>query len=188
MIVHGKVVFVGDANVGKTSLINCYQKKYSADVRPTIGAISSRIVVSLGKNGDVELNVWDTAGHEQYKSFAPIFVRGAEVAAIVFDLSKPESFANLDTWMLILDDNCKFVVVGNKCDLTPNLVNERDIAEFMRANPGVPYYCVSAKTGDCVGLLFGQIAEMVSANDKTATSNVTTVPLILNAEPKSKCC
>jgi GTPase SAR1 family protein len=151
--------------------------------------MSSRIVVSLGKNRDVALNVWDTAGHEEYKSFAPMFARGAEVAAIVFDLSNPESFAHLDTWILILDDDCKFVVVGNKCDLAPNLVNERDIAEFMRANPGVSYYCVSALTGDCVGLLFGQIAEMVSANDKIATSNPTTnVPLILNARPKSKCC
>jgi small GTP-binding protein len=162
MTVHGKVILVGDSQVGKTSLIDGYRKKFSLDTVPTIGALSHRVVVKLAGNRDVELNVWDTVGHEEYKSFVPMFSRGAEVVVLVFDLLRRLTFKHLDGWLSFFHDKevqwCRVIVVGNKCDLPGQEIDETDIGAFMTDYPGVPCFCASAKTGVGVQDLFCEVA------------------------------
>lgn len=59
-----KIVVLGDAAVGKTSLINQYiEQAFQEDYKPTLGANIIRKDVHLDKiNANVRLIMWDLAG------------------------------------------------------------------------------------------------------------------------------
>jgi len=115
-----KIVFVGDASVGKTSVILRFHRDlFEHDQCPTIGSafISKRIETQYGP---ANVNIWDTAGQERYRSLVPMYSRGAAVVVVVFDISQRETFDILETWIeKIAGDlpNGKILVCANKCDL-----------------------------------------------------------------------
>ena len=47
----------------------------------------------------------DTAGQERYSSLAPLYYRGASAAAVVYDVTNPESFAKAKYWVAELQKN-----------------------------------------------------------------------------------
>lgn len=47
----------------------------------------------------------DTAGQERYSSLAPLYYRGASAAAVVYDVTNPESFAKAKYWVSELQKN-----------------------------------------------------------------------------------
>ena len=63
-----KIVVLGDAAVGKTSLINQYvEKSFQEDYKPTLGANIIRKDVTIDPiNAKVRLIMWDLAGQEKY--------------------------------------------------------------------------------------------------------------------------
>ncbi|MGD8605628.1 MAG: Rab family GTPase, partial [Anaerolineales bacterium] len=61
-----KVVIVGDANVGKTSLLRRYcEGKFESSRVATIGVDFQTKVVDL-PDGQVKLSIWDMAGQEHF--------------------------------------------------------------------------------------------------------------------------
>jgi GTPase SAR1 family protein len=78
----------------------------------------------------MQLNIWDTAGDERFRSIMPLYYRDAEIALLVFDLTDAESFKGIDYWLGELESkvstegillcNFKYIlgIVGNKKDLT----------------------------------------------------------------------
>lgn len=83
---------------------------------------------SLNKNSnkpnnnkiDVKLNIWDTAGQENYRSIACIYYRDSQAAIIVFDITNKNSFDDVEFWineLRSLQDKCSIFIVGNKLDL-----------------------------------------------------------------------
>ena len=63
-----KVVFVGDSDVGKTSIINQYAKgNFESKTKPTVGAhFTQKELVVEGVGERMKLQIWDTAGQEKY--------------------------------------------------------------------------------------------------------------------------
>ncbi len=47
----------------------------------------------------------DTAGQERYSSLAPLYYRGASAAAVVYDVTNPESFSKAKYWVSELQKN-----------------------------------------------------------------------------------
>lgn len=47
----------------------------------------------------------DTAGQERYSSLAPLYYRGASAAAVVYDVTSPESFSKAKYWVSELQKN-----------------------------------------------------------------------------------
>lgn len=47
----------------------------------------------------MQLNIWDTAGDERFRSIMPLYYRDAEIAILVFDLTEAESFKGIDYWL-----------------------------------------------------------------------------------------
>jgi len=133
-----KVVILGDAGVGKTSLMNRYSTgKFTGQYKATIGAdfLTKKIFVhdGFGRAQEVTLQIWDTAGQERFQSLGVGFYRGADACMLVYDITDPHSLDNLERWrnefltqiggglggLGGLDEMSSlfpFVVMGNKMD------------------------------------------------------------------------
>jgi small GTP-binding protein len=58
-----KVVILGDSGVGKTSILYRYLfDKFDSSNLPTLGASFKSKVLNINNEGDIKLNLWDTAG------------------------------------------------------------------------------------------------------------------------------
>ena len=94
-----KVVLLGEGRVGKTSLVLRFCKDtYSDSQAPTIQASFLDKVVSVG-DSRVSLAIWDTAGQERFHALGPIYYRDADSALLVFDITDPDSFIKVKSWV-----------------------------------------------------------------------------------------
>ena len=87
-----KVVLVGNSCVGKSSIVVRYaDDEFSEVFLATIG-VDFRFK-SFPLNGNkVKLQIWDTAGHERFRTITSSYYRGAHALLIVFDISDHQSF------------------------------------------------------------------------------------------------
>ncbi|OHT06967.1 Ras-related protein Rab-5B [Tritrichomonas foetus] len=189
-IIPGKVVVVGDTQVGKTAIVNKYNNIVDGAQETTVAANSIKCVVPLDGE-EVSLSVWDTAGQENFKCLLPMYSRGAQVGLVVFDINRPETFSHLDEWIRYLTDQgeCSIVIVANKSDLE-HKVDLDDVQSFARAR-GYEYYQTSALTGDGIDLLFQAVATIVHScqNQRAAATTVEFKPAQAEEnEQKSGCC
>ena len=118
-----KITFVGDAGVGKTSLIEqLINKKFSQEVPSTIGGgnFIKRITINQKK---CQLSIWDTAGQERFRSLSKIYLKNSNIVIYVYDITKRETFDNITkNWTHIINDllgdnDIIFGVFGNKSDM-----------------------------------------------------------------------
>merc|ERR1719300_1338055 len=165
-----KVVLLGDAAVGKSSLVERLQNNEFSEEKPsTIGAyFCIKKMTVAGK--EVSLNIWDTAGQEKFKSLAPMYYRGAAACLILYDVTNRDSFENAKNWVKELNDknkDCKVkILIGNKNDLDGKEINEEDVKEFVEETGCENTFEVSAKTGDRVEEVFEYLAKEVMKNVK----------------------
>jgi len=116
-----KLVLLGDAGVGKSSLAQRYvTNNFKPYCETTIGAsFMSKMVTVDGVS--VKCQIWDTAGQEKYHSLAPMYYRGANAAILVYDITSAKSFDRLKEWAEELmtkgPENILLAVAGNKSDL-----------------------------------------------------------------------
>jgi len=119
-----KLIVLGSAAVGKTTLVNQYLKKEDIiDYRPTLGiSISTQQFYVQGFKDDIiKFLVYDLAGQSFFKRVRHEYYNGANCAFIVYDVTRRETFDEaIDFW---LEDaqkklgNVPFVLIGNKIDL-----------------------------------------------------------------------
>ncbi len=166
-----KVVLVGDAEVGKTSLTTRFAYGTFTD-----GYISTLgvdfIVKSIPVNNYiVKLQAWDTAGQERYAGVRPIYYRGAKGALLVFDITMRQSFVNVEKWFNQIRKysglDVPIILVGNKLDLTDSRVVNTDEVQVYSAQKEIPYFETSAKTDYAVTDVFKKLAELILASELT---------------------
>ena len=117
-----KLVVVGDGAVGKTCMLYRYSKdEFPTDYIPTVfDTYSVDLVVDMKS---VRLNLWDTAGQEDYERLRPLSYPGADVFLVCFSLINKTSLSNVETqWVPELRSNGKWkrapiILVGTKKDL-----------------------------------------------------------------------
>ena len=183
-----KLVLVGDQNVGKTSLL-----RYLVDSKPLNDPVATTSIYltvhQLQVRGNpVNVNIWDTAGEEQYRSLASVYLRSAKGVLIVFDLTARSSFESVQYWLKYIDDTLEVtpatIVVGNKCDCGEQDIADDRIAEFCRTK-GVRFMKTSAATGENVQEVFTQLVE-----DVLDTVNLGNAPQIqlVHPEPAQRIC
>ena len=84
---HIKCVILGEANVGKTSLITRYlHDKFYQFSESTIGCAFNNKRYNRN-NKEYKLDMWDTAGQERYRAIMPMYYRNADIAFFCIDLS-----------------------------------------------------------------------------------------------------
>ena len=114
-----KIIFVGDAGVGKTTIIGRIMgNPYAEEYEPSIGV--DFMSKSLRHNGqNVKLQIWDTAGQEKYKGLIPSYVRNSSFVFVVYDISVKTTFDNIPKWINFIRsiENTTIILCGNKIDL-----------------------------------------------------------------------
>ena len=116
-----KIVLIGDTSVGKTNILSKYlSNEFDPDTKATVGVEFGTKDFKI-ENNIVKVQIWDTAGQERYRSITNAYYKGAKGSLLVYDITNPKSFENLDKWLSDLktngDDNISIVLLGNKSDL-----------------------------------------------------------------------
>ena len=94
-----RAVTIGESSVGKTCLVNRFiRNKFNNAEANTVGAIYDTYTERRGDQS-IEVQIWDTAGQEKFRSLAPVYYRGADAAVVVFDMTKPSTFQCLQSWI-----------------------------------------------------------------------------------------
>ncbi len=122
-----KVVIIGDGAVGKTSLVRRFvEGKFQEDYIATIG-----VNVRDKKAWGLDLSLWDIYGQ---KSISPgkhsSHYVGAVAAMVVFDMTRKETFENLDQWINELYEvtgKIPLVIAGNKIDKIRDFEDSQDV-------------------------------------------------------------
>lgn len=161
-----KIIFVGDAGSGKTSII---RKKISNTfdliTSSTIGGEFKSIRVRVEKDTDVTLHLWDTAGQERYRSLISLYYRNAHAILFIFDLTSIESLHNIKKWIddyktKYFEPKTVLFLVGNKYDLLDNNTKQnKEYIQMLIDTYGLIYYDASAKSGHNIEQLFLDIAK-----------------------------
>lgn len=119
----GKIVLLGDMNVGKTSLLQRYMERRFADTVSTVGG-----AFYLKQWRSYNISIWDTAGREQFHGLGSMYCRGAAAVILTYDVNHPQSLVELEDRFLGLTDtantDCLFAIVGNKLDLSEEGASE----------------------------------------------------------------
>jgi small GTP-binding protein len=180
-----KIVFIGDTQVGKTSLINRFVTGNFTDLVYTTVAGRGQSREINTKEGPVIMDIWDTAGQEQYRSLTSLFFRNAAAIVLVYDISKLASFESIQSWLDYShkqsDGKALYFLVGNKSDLDDSRAVPLDRALSFVDQMGlqVAVEC-SAKTGAGVEDFF----EVVASNPGLNTANTPVATLVR----KKSCC
>ena len=116
-----KIMIIGDSTVGKTSLLRKYiQNEFSSNFINTVG-FDIQIKFLNINNKKIKLQISDTAGQERYRIVSKNFFNASEGFIIVYDITKRESFVNVNNWVEqikeIAPNYSKSIIFGNKCDL-----------------------------------------------------------------------
>ena len=116
-----KMILIGDSGVGKTNILSRYlNNTFSETSKSTVGVELGTKVEQINDT-KIKVQIWDTAGQERYKSITKTYYKGAKGALIVYDISKKDSFKNVDKWIQDLkefgDEDAAILIVGNKSDL-----------------------------------------------------------------------
>lgn len=147
-------------------------KRFSNQYKATIGAdfLTKEVVVD---DRVVTMQIWDTAGQERFQSLGVAFYRGADCCVLVFDVTAPNTFKNLDSWrdeFLIQasprdPEHFPFVVLGNKVDLENRAVSQKRAQQWCQLKNDIPYFETSAKEGINVEYAFQTIAKNALAQE-----------------------
>ncbi len=81
------------------------------------------------------IKIWDTCGQERFRSLTANYYKNSDGIILVFDISNPESFLNLDNWINSIykqkDEKFPKIIICNKIDLE-NKVNQLQIKNFSK--------------------------------------------------------
>ncbi|CAL6053865.1 Rab11 [Hexamita inflata] len=156
MNVNYKMIMIGDAAVGKTSLIYRYISNIFMDTyaSTTITSFVSKRVK------DINLNIWDSAGQERFKSLVPSFFRQVKTIVIVFSAEDPKSFEKSKEWYDLIQktvtDPAQIIMVQNMIDKVQNKTVSQNILDYTKEH-NMQFCQCSAKTGEGVQELFNII-------------------------------
>jgi Ras-related protein Rab-1A len=189
-----KVLLLGDSDVGKSSLI----------LRYTEETFNSKLVNSIGvdfkmKKREIDgkvikVQIWDTAGHERFRSITYSYYRGANAIIIVFDLSDKKSFISITEWLKQIEKHAKENVfkflVGNKSDLVEQRKVSYDEAKQYADEHELPYIETSAKEGININELFDSSIKsfLNNSNNFSGEKNIKLNSQNTNSSEKGICC
>jgi len=161
-----KVVLVGEAGVGKTSIITQFTvNKFDPHRETSLSAqFVSKTVEYPELQKSIKFDIWDTVGQEKYRALAEIFYRDAKVIVFVYDITTAYSFQELTKyWYGEVKQKTTgdpiFAVVANKVDLYNDSVVSYNEGLQFADKIGAIFQTTSALSNSGIETLFDNIAK-----------------------------
>ena len=161
-----KLIIIGDTASGKSKLVERFLvDNYEQRQLSTYALTMYRHIAEI--NGQsFRVDIWDTAGQEQYNNLHPSYYFAADCCILVFDVTRKVTYENLKRWYIELRIHCPnipTVLVANKIDLRPEVTKKK----FMFAIKNeLPFYFTSAADGTNVVRIFDKILSMTVDHKK----------------------
>eukprot|EP01064_Diplonema_japonicum_P012819 TRINITY_DN20171_c0_g1_i1.p1 TRINITY_DN20171_c0_g1~~TRINITY_DN20171_c0_g1_i1.p1 ORF type:complete len:209 (+),score=27.06 TRINITY_DN20171_c0_g1_i1:55-681(+) len=163
-----KIISIGDEGVGKSCLIKRFCEEQFVKVYvTTIGVDFGVKLARVGRGKTTaKVNFWDLSGNPEYFEIRNEFYADAGGILFVYDVTKPSTFANLETWwneatQFGAKPGVPVAVCGNKQDLLAakptGAVVPPDRAKAWCQSHGFKYYETSACTAQGVDEMFSQL-------------------------------
>ena len=161
-----KYIIIGNSSVGKSNLLlkfahNKFLDEYQATIGVEFGAKNVEI-----DNKIFRVQIWDTAGQENFRSITRAYYKNSVCALIVYDINNEDTFDSVQSWIqeckLQTPKTVTMVLVGNKCDLECKV--DRNKAKEIAEENNMLYFETSAKTGKGVDELFKKSAAKIKDN------------------------
>ena|SRR3990167_31068 len=171
-----RLITIGDAGVGKSCMILRFtEDKFDHQKGSTVGVEYSTKDIEI-EDTRIRLQLWDTAGQEQFKSITRSYYRSAAGAIIVFDLTNEESFLNVKKWVEATKEdgnpNMSMVLCGNKADLKNDRVVDATKAKALANEYGIEYIEVSALSNTNIQMAFNTVTYKIYNKVKSGKINV----------------
>jgi small GTP-binding protein len=181
-----KIIIVGDSGVGKSCFLLRYVRDtFDEDSQPTLGVEFLTKIIQTSAHR-IQLQLWDTAGQELFRSVTSGYYRGSAGAIVVFDLTSRDSFESVGRWIQDIHEVARgdvvTVLVGNKSDLADQRKVPIEDAEAYAREHNLAYLETSARTGAGISKVFETVVEPIEKNVEAGLYKVN--PQGENPEPQ----
>ena len=206
-----KIILVGSSAVGKSTLLVRYIDDTFNPQKPTVGLdYRSKKITLNGETFNMEL--WDSAGQERYRTIVFNYFKLSKAACVVFDLTVPQSLEETKFWFKQVNNHCggliPKILIGNKSDLLKDLGGKEEVDTHMNSimpqineiekEFGAKFFMMSAYTGEGVSeafdYLFNELYKQyggAKASDKKPANGFALADKPMNlkdTKKDKKCC
>jgi Ras-related protein Rab-2A len=163
-----KYVIIGDSGVGKSNILLRYiNGTFSDEFKATVGVEFGAKNIEIN-NRIYRIQIWDTAGQENFRSIARAYYKNSVCACVVYDIANRSSFNSVQSW---IDDCTKqtpksilLLLIGNKSDLNDQReVQYEEGAEFAKRRNMI-FLETSAKNGNNISDIFEKSVKFIDKN------------------------
>ena len=172
-----KFIIVGDSSVGKSNILLRFSRnEFDSGHQATLGIEFANKHV-IHNNVDYLVQIWDTAGQENFRSVTRAYYKASAVAMVVYDITKEESFSHIQTWM----KDCKelapstvlIALIGNKSDLEDQRVITKERGENLARENNMMFFETSALNGNGIENAFKKCIEAVDKKIRNGDYNLS---------------
>jgi len=161
-----KIVIFGDSQTGKTTLTHRFLTNlFKEEISMTLGVDFMLKAVDID-NVKIKLQIWDFAGEERFRFLFPSYIRGANGAIFMYDITNYGSLAHVDDWYEVVDKEIDYefpiIFVGGKTDLNHlKEVSTRKAMEVAHSKGADGFIECSSKTGENVQKIFQLLTKLI---------------------------
>ena len=172
-----KFIIVGDSSVGKSNILLRFSRNtFDPGHQATLG-IEFANKHLIYNNTDYLIQIWDTAGQENFRSVTRAYYKASAVAMVVYDITKEDSFLHIQNWL----HDCKelaprtviLVLIGNKTDLEDQRVVARERGENLAKENNMIFFETSALNGNGIEEAFKKSIEEVDQKIRSGYYNLS---------------
>ena len=161
-----KYIIVGDPSVGKSNLLMKFaHNKFTDEYQATIGVEFGAKNIDFN-NQIYRIQIWDTAGQENFRSITRAYYKNSVCAMVVYDITSKESFNNVQNWIEDIHEQSPktvlIILIGNKIDLEEKRKISYEEGNQLAIKNGLIFAETSAKTGDGIEDIFLKSAKEIA--------------------------
>uniref|UniRef100_A0A6B2LIU0 Uncharacterized protein n=1 Tax=Arcella intermedia TaxID=1963864 RepID=A0A6B2LIU0_9EUKA len=166
-----KCIMVGDSGTGKTSFIKrVFHHKFEESYMSTIGVDFERKTFSRSKDGtpiEFDLQIWDTAGRERFRTITRAYYRGTHAFFILYDVTQPDSFERVPEYIQEIHTSAtnthySCFLFGNKIDLKEKRAISTEKGQALATSLNLPFFEVSIKEDTNISQAFESILDTLA--------------------------
>ncbi len=176
-----KIALVGDSGVGKTGLgYRLAEDRFQ--VSESTHGQQFWVVDKLGKirkdGTQCEAVLWDFAGQPNFRPIHALFLDDVDLALVLFDPARPDTFAGVDYWLKQLSQNQQqyhIVLVVARTDVSSLSTSPAELEAYCREwNISGGFVATSAKMNEGIDTLLEIVRKQIDWDAKVTTVTTQT--------------